>query len=78
MKASQAKFQNLRLDPAIKLTQATFEEKSKQNLKRKFSLAEVNLESAKAARNKTREPVFEKVTMDEDRAPLNPPRVSQK
>jgi hypothetical protein len=78
MKASQAKFQNLRLDPAIKLTQATVELKSKRNLKRKVSLAEANLETAKAARNETRESVFDEVTMDEDRAPLTPPRVSQK
>jgi hypothetical protein len=78
MKASQAKFQNLRLDPAIKLTQATVDEKSKRNLKRKVSLAEENLESARAARNETRQSVFEEVTMDEDRAPLTPPRVSKK
>jgi hypothetical protein len=30
-KASQAKYQNLRLEPEIKLTQATVEEKSKRN-----------------------------------------------
>ena len=78
MKASQAKFQNLRLDPTIKLTQATVEEKSKRNLKRKVPLAEENHDSAKAARNETRESVFEEVTMDEDRAPLTPPRVSKK
>ena len=74
MKASQAKFQNLRLDQTIKLTQATVEEKSKRNLKRKVSLAEENLDSARATRNETRESVFEEVTMDEDRAPLTPPR----
>jgi hypothetical protein len=78
MKASQAKFQNLRLDQTIKLTQATVEEKSKRNLKRKVSLAEENLDSARATRNETRESVFEEVTMDEDRAPLTPPRVSRK
>jgi hypothetical protein len=78
MKASQAKFQNLRLDPAIKLTQATVDEKSKRNLKRKVSLAEENLESARATRNETRQSVFEEVTMDEDRAHLTPPRVSKK
>ena len=53
MKASQAKFQNLRLDPAITLNQATVEEKSKRNLKRKISLAEENLDGARAARNET-------------------------
>jgi hypothetical protein len=75
MKASQAKFQSLRLDPAIKLTtQATVEEKSKRNLKRKVLLAEANLDSAMAARNETRESFFEEVTMDEDRALLTPPR----
>jgi hypothetical protein len=79
MKASQAKFQNLRLYPAIKLTQATVEEKSKRNLKRKLSLAEENLDSsARAARNETRESLFEEVMLDEDRAPLTPPRVSKK
>ncbi len=53
MKASQAKFQNLRLDPAIKLTQATVEEKSKRNLKRNVLLAEENQETAQATRNET-------------------------
>jgi hypothetical protein len=62
----------------MKLTQATVDEKSKRNLKRKVSLAEENLESARAARNETRQSVFEEVTMDEDRAPLTPPRVSKK
>ncbi len=51
MKASQAKYQNLRLEPEIKLTQATVEEKSKRNLKRTVSLAEENLKSARATRN---------------------------
>jgi hypothetical protein len=52
MKASQAKYQNLRLEPEIKLVQATvLEEKSKRNLKRTVSLAEENLKSARAARN---------------------------
>jgi hypothetical protein len=46
-------------------------------LRRKVLLAEANLESAKAAINKTRELVFEEVTIDEDRAPLTPPRVSR-
>jgi hypothetical protein len=78
MKALQAKFQNIRLDPAIKRTQATVEEKSKRNLKRKVSLAEDNLDNARAARNETRESVFQEVTMDEDRASLTPPRVSKK
>jgi hypothetical protein len=77
MKASQAKFQNLRLDPGIKLTQASVEEKSKRNLKRKVSLFEENLESARAARNETRQSIYEEVAMDEDRAPLTPPRVSK-
>jgi hypothetical protein len=73
MKALQAKFQNLRVDPAIKRTQATVEEKLKRNLKRKVLLAEENLDNARAARNETRESVFQEVTMDEDRAPLTPP-----
>jgi hypothetical protein len=42
------------------------------------SLAEENHESARAARNETRESVFEEVTMDEDRARLTPPRVTKK
>jgi hypothetical protein len=78
MKASQAKYQNLRLEPEIKLAQATVEEKSKRNLKRTVSLAEENLKSARATRNEIRESVFEEVEMDEDRAPLTPPRVSKK
>ena len=78
MKASQAKYQNLRLEPEIKLSQATVEEKSKRNLKRTVSLAEENLNSGKATRNAIRESVFEEVEMDEDRAPLTPPRVSKK
>ena len=47
-------------------------------MKRKVSLAEANQESARAARNESRESIFEEVTMDEDRAPLTPPRVSKK
>jgi hypothetical protein len=78
MKASQAKYLNLRLEPEIKLGQATVEEKSKQNLKRLVSLAEENLKSARATRNEIRESVFEEVEMDEDRAPLTPPIVSKK
>ena len=78
MKASQAKYQNLRLHPEIKVTQATVKEMSKRNLKRKVSLAEENLVSARAARNEIRESIFEEVAMDEDRAPLTPPRASQK
>jgi hypothetical protein len=49
---------------------------SKRNLKRKVLLAKENLVSARAARNKIRESIFEEVAMDEDRAPLTPPRVS--
>jgi hypothetical protein len=78
MKASQAKYQNLTLEPEIKLAQATVEEKSKRNLKRTVSLAEENLKSARATRNEIRESVFEEVEMDEDRAPLTPPRVTKK
>jgi hypothetical protein len=79
MKASQAKYQNLRLEPEIKLAQATtVEEKSKRNLKRTVSLAEENLKSARATRNEIQESVFEEVEMDEARAPLTPPRVSKK
>ena len=52
-KASQAKFKILRLDPAIKLTQATVEEKSRQNLKEKVLLAEENLKIARATTNET-------------------------
>jgi hypothetical protein len=78
MKASQAKYQNLRLDPEIKLAQATVEEKLKWILKRQVSLAKENLESARATRNKMREIVFEEVAMDEDRAPLTPLLVSVK
>jgi hypothetical protein len=37
-------------------------------------LAEENLKSARATRNEIRESVFEEVEMDEDRAPLTPPR----
>jgi hypothetical protein len=56
MKASQAKYQNLlRLEPEIKLTQATVEEKSKRNLKRVVSIAEENLKSARATRNEIQE-----------------------
>ena len=47
-------------------------------MKRKVSLAEENLESARAARNEIRESIFEEVAMDEDRAPLTPPRVRKK
>jgi hypothetical protein len=54
MKASQAKYQNLRLEPEIKLAQATVEEKSKLNLRRMVSLAEENLKSARATRNEIR------------------------
>jgi hypothetical protein len=50
MKALQAKYQNLRVDPEIKLAQATIEEKSKRNLKRKVLLAKDNLESARATK----------------------------
>jgi hypothetical protein len=78
MKALQAKYQNLRLEPEIKLAQATVEEKSKRNLKRTVSLAEDSLNSARATRNAIREPVFEEVEMDEDGAPLTPLRVSKK
>jgi hypothetical protein len=45
------KFQNLRLDPAIKLPKVTVEDKSKQNLKRKVLHVENNLDSTRAARN---------------------------
>ena len=78
MKASQAKYQNLRLEPQIKLAQATVEENSKRNLKRTVSLAEENLRSDRAARNEIRESVFEEVAMDVDRAPLTPPRIKKK
>jgi hypothetical protein len=64
MKASQAKYQNLRLEPEIKLAQATVEEKSKRNLKRTVSLAEENLKSARATRNEIRESVFEEAKGD--------------
>jgi hypothetical protein len=47
-------------------------------LKRTVLLAKENLKSAKATRNKIRESVFEEVEIDEDRAPLTPPRVSKK
>jgi hypothetical protein len=78
LKASQAKYQNLRLEPEIKLAQATVEEKSKRNLKRTVPLAEDNLNCARATRNAIGESVFEEVEMDKDRAPLTPPRVSKK
>jgi hypothetical protein len=45
-------------------------------LKRTVSLAEDNLNSARATRNAIRESVFEEV--EKDRAPLTPPRVSKK
>jgi hypothetical protein len=64
--------------PEIKFAQATVEEKSRQNLKRTVSLAKENLESARATRNEKWEPLFEEVEMDEDRAPLTPPRVIKK
>jgi hypothetical protein len=41
-------------------------------------LAEENLKSARATRNEIGESVFEEVEMDEDRAPLTPPRVSKR
>ena len=43
-------------------------------MKRTVPLAEENLKSARATRNEIRESVFEEVEMDEDRAPLTPPR----
>jgi molecular chaperone DnaK (HSP70) len=64
MKALQAKYQNLRLEPEIKLARATVEEKSKRNLKRTVSLAEENLKSARATRNEIRESVFEEAKGD--------------
>jgi hypothetical protein len=68
MKASQAKYQNLKLHPEIiKLTQATVQEKSKQNFKGKVLLAKENLDSARATRNKIRDSILKEVMMDEDR-----------
>jgi hypothetical protein len=62
MKASQAKYQNLRLHSEIKLTQVTVEEKSKRNLKRKVLLAKENLESAsRAARNEMQESILKRL-----------------
>jgi hypothetical protein len=78
MKASQAKYQKLRLEPKIKLAQSTVEEKAERNLKRTVLLAKENLKSARATRNEIRDYVFEEVEMDEDRPPLTPPKVSKK
>ena len=47
MKASQAKFQNLRMDPTIKSVQADVESKATRNLKRGRSLKEENDDKAR-------------------------------
>jgi hypothetical protein len=61
MKASQAKFQNLRMDPTIKSVQAVVEGKSKRNLKRSRSLKDENDDAKRVARNDEREMVVDEV-----------------
>jgi hypothetical protein len=59
MKALQAKYQNLRLDPEIiKLTQATIALNLKPNLTKKVLLAEENLESALGPQETRQESLF--------------------
>jgi hypothetical protein len=54
MKASQAKFQNLRMDPTIKSVQAEVQSKARRNLKRGRSLKEENDDTKRVARNEER------------------------
>jgi hypothetical protein len=61
MKASQAKFQNLRMDPTIKSVQADVERKAKRNLKRGRSLKEENDDAKRVARNEERAMVVDEV-----------------
>jgi hypothetical protein len=61
MKASQAKFQNLRMDPTIKSVQADVERKAKRNLKRGRSLKEENDDAKRVARNDERVTVVDEV-----------------
>jgi hypothetical protein len=61
MKASQAKIQNLRMDPAIKQVQAEAESKARQNLKRDRSLEEENYDAKRVAGNEERAAVVDEV-----------------
>jgi hypothetical protein len=61
MKASQAKFQNLRMDPTIKSVQAEVQSKARRNLKRGRSLKEENDDTKRVARNEERVTVFDEV-----------------
>ncbi len=61
MKASQAKFQNLRMDPTIKSVQAEVESKARRNLKRGRSLKEENDDAKRVARNEERVTVVDEV-----------------
>ena len=61
MKASLAKFQNLRMDPTIKSVQAEVQSKARRNLKRGRSLKEENDDTKRVARNEERVTVFDEV-----------------
>jgi hypothetical protein len=61
MKALQAKFQNLRMDPTIKSVQAEVESKARRNLKRCRSLKEENDDAKRVARNEERVTVVDEV-----------------
>jgi hypothetical protein len=61
MKALQAKFQNLRMDPTIKSVQAEEQSKARRNLKRGRSLKEENDDAKRVARNEERVTVFDEV-----------------
>ncbi len=61
MKASQAKFQNLRMDPTIKSVQADVERGAKRNLKRARSLKEENDDAKRVARIEERAMVVDEV-----------------
>jgi hypothetical protein len=65
MKNSQAKFQNLRMDPTIKAVQADVERKAKRNLKRDRSLKEENDDAKRVARNEERAMVVDEVSTQE-------------
>ena len=61
MKASQAKFQNLRMDPTIKSVQVEVASKARRNLKRGRSLKEENDDAKRVARNEERVTVVDEV-----------------
>ncbi len=69
MKASQAKFQNLRMDPTIKSVQAEVENSARRSLKRSRSLKEVNHDAKRVTRDQERMIVIDEVAA-QDRTTL--------